>query len=86
MKVKILMFFVSEGPFNEAASKKRQMLPGGSKQMSSLQAGYFDPQFARIFEGEGYVSLNQVRRRFMMAESKKNLSKAFIPSSGEKKP
>ncbi|XP_036022396.1 UPF0602 protein C4orf47 homolog isoform X2 [Onychomys torridus] len=73
-------------PFNEAASKKRQMLPGGSKQMSSLQAGYFDTQFARIFEGEGYVSLNQVRRRFMMAESKKNLGKAFIPSSGEKKP
>ncbi|OBS64718.1 hypothetical protein A6R68_06743 [Neotoma lepida] len=73
-------------PFNEAASKKRQMLPGGSKQMSSLQAGYFDPQFTRIFEGEGYVSMNQVRRQYMMAESKKNLSKAFIPSSGEKKP
>ncbi|KAH0520188.1 UPF0602 protein [Microtus ochrogaster] len=73
-------------PFNEAASKNRQMLPGGSKEMSHLQAGYFEPQFARVFEGEGYVSLNQVRRRHMMAEAKKNLSKAFIPSSGEKKP
>ncbi|KAH0507755.1 UPF0602 protein, partial [Microtus ochrogaster] len=72
--------------FNEAASKNRQMLPGGSKEMSHLQAGYFEPQFARVFEGEGYVSLNQVRRRHMMAEAKKNLSKAFIPSSGEKKP
>lgn len=73
-------------PFNEAATKNRQMLPGGSKQMSNLQAGYFDPQFTRIFEGEGYVNPNQVRRQYMMAEAKKNLSKAFIPSSGEKKP
>ncbi|XP_029412263.1 UPF0602 protein C4orf47 homolog [Nannospalax galili] len=73
-------------PFNEAASKNRQMLPGGSKEMSNLQAGYFDSQFTRIFEGEGYVNLNQVRRRHMMLEAKKNLGKAFIPSSGEKKP
>nr|XP_048311643.1 UPF0602 protein C4orf47 homolog [Myodes glareolus] len=73
-------------PFNEAASKNRQMLPGGSKVMSNLQAGYFEPQFTRVFEGEGYVSLNQIRRRHMMAEAKKNLGKAFVPSSGEKKP
>ncbi|XP_005671772.2 UPF0602 protein C4orf47 homolog isoform X2 [Sus scrofa] len=72
--------------FNEAASKNRQMLPGGSKEMSSLQAGYFDPHFVRIFEGEGYVNLNQVRRRHMMEEAKKNLGKAFLPSSGDKKP
>ncbi|XP_053515947.1 UPF0602 protein C4orf47 homolog isoform X2 [Artibeus jamaicensis] len=73
-------------PFNEAASRKRQMLPGGSKEMSSLQAGYFDPHFVRVFEGEGYVSLNQVRRRNMMEEAKKNLGKAFLPSNGDKKP
>ncbi|XP_015341625.1 UPF0602 protein C4orf47 homolog isoform X1 [Marmota marmota marmota] len=73
-------------PFNEAASKNRQILPGGTKEMSNLQAGYFDPQFARIFEGEGYVNLNQVRRRHMMEEAKKNLAKAFLPSSGDKKP
>ncbi|XP_066091872.1 cilia-and flagella-associated protein 96 [Saccopteryx bilineata] len=72
-------------PFNEAASKNKQMLPGGSKEMSNLQAGYFDPHFVRIFEGEGYVSMNQVRRRRMMEEAKKNLGKAFLPSSGEKK-
>ncbi|XP_069349464.1 cilia-and flagella-associated protein 96 [Eulemur rufifrons] len=71
-------------PFNEAASKNRQMLPGGSKEMSDLQAGYFDPHFVRIFEGEGYVNLNQVRRRHMMEEAKKNLGKAFLPSNGEK--
>ncbi|XP_054422131.1 cilia-and flagella-associated protein 96 isoform X2 [Pteronotus mesoamericanus] len=73
-------------PFNEAASKNKQMLPGGSKEMSSLQAGYFDPYFGRVFEGEGYVSLNQVRRRNMMEEAKKNVGKAFLPSSGDKKP
>ncbi|XP_004579063.2 UPF0602 protein C4orf47 homolog [Ochotona princeps] len=73
-------------PFNEAASKNRQILPGGSKGMSSLQAGYFDSQFGRIFEGEGYVNLNQVRRQHLMEEAKKNISKAFLPSSGDKKP
>ncbi|XP_032324636.1 UPF0602 protein C4orf47 homolog isoform X1 [Camelus ferus] len=73
-------------PFNEAASKNRQLLPGGSKEMSSLQAGYFDPHFVRVFEGEGYVNLNQVRRRHMMEEAKKNLGKAFLPTNGEKKP
>ncbi|XP_062069077.1 cilia-and flagella-associated protein 96 [Lepus europaeus] len=73
-------------PFNEAASKNRQMLPGGSKGMSDLQAGYFDSQFGRIFEGEGYVNLNQVRRQHLMEEAKKNLGKAFLPSSGDKKP
>ncbi|XP_003469234.1 cilia-and flagella-associated protein 96 [Cavia porcellus] len=72
-------------PFNEAASKNRQMLPGGTKVMSHLQAGYFDSQYTRIFEGEGYVNMNQVRRRHMMEEAKKNLGKAFLPSSGEKK-
>lgn len=71
-------------PFNEAASKNKQMLPGGSKEMSHLQAGYFDPHFVRIFEGEGYVNLNQVRRQHMMEEAKKNLGKAFVPSNGDK--
>uniref|UniRef100_A0A2K6K694 Cilia-and flagella-associated protein 96 n=1 Tax=Rhinopithecus bieti TaxID=61621 RepID=A0A2K6K694_RHIBE len=63
-------------PFNEAASKT----------MSALQAGYFDPHFVRIFEGEGYMNLNQVRRQEMMEAARKNLGKAFFPSSGEKKP
>ncbi|XP_012880602.1 PREDICTED: UPF0602 protein C4orf47 homolog [Dipodomys ordii] len=72
--------------FNEAATKNRQMLPGGSKAISALQAGYFDPQFSRIFEGEGYINMNQVRRRAMMEEAKKNITRAFIPSSGGKKP
>ncbi|XP_015274190.1 PREDICTED: UPF0602 protein C4orf47 homolog [Gekko japonicus] len=73
-------------PFNEAASKNRQMLPGGNKQMSALQAGYFDPVYGRIFEGESYSNPVQLRRRYRIAESKKNLSKPFLPSNGEKMP
>ncbi|XP_049628351.1 UPF0602 protein C4orf47 homolog [Suncus etruscus] len=73
-------------PFNETAGKNKQMLPGGSKKMSDLQAGYFEPHFGRIFEGEAYSNVNQLRRRFMMEEAKKNLSKAFLPSSSCKKP
>ncbi|XP_075412932.1 cilia-and flagella-associated protein 96 [Tenrec ecaudatus] len=71
-------------PFNEAASKNKQMLPGGSKEMSDLQQGYFDPHFVRVFEGEGYVNMNQVRRRRMMEEAKKNIGKAFLPTNGTK--
>ncbi|NXX88344.1 CD047 protein, partial [Centropus bengalensis] len=73
-------------PFNEAASKNKQMLPGGSKVMSDLQAGYFEPQFVRIFEGEAYSNPVQLRRRRRLAESKKNLGNAFIPSNGDKLP
>ncbi|XP_060102432.1 cilia-and flagella-associated protein 96 [Heteronotia binoei] len=73
-------------PFNEAASKNRQMLPGGEKEKSALQAGYFDPVYGRIFEGESYSNPVQLRRRYRIAESKKNLSKPFLPSNGEKMP
>ncbi|XP_051475799.1 UPF0602 protein C4orf47 homolog [Apus apus] len=73
-------------PFNEAASKNKQMLPGGSKALSALQAGYFEPQFVRIFEGEAYSNPVQLRRRYRLAESKKNLGKAFLPSNGDKLP
>ncbi|NXP08517.1 CD047 protein, partial [Thinocorus orbignyianus] len=72
--------------FNEAAGKNRQMLPGGSKMMSALQAGYFEPQFVRIFDGEAYSDAVQLRRRYRLAESKKNLGKAFLPSNGDKLP
>lgn len=80
----ILTFF--KGPFNEAASKNRQMLSEGSKTLSALQAGYFDPQFKRIFNGEAYSNPVQLRRRYRLAESKKNLGKAFLPSNGDKLP
>ncbi|NXX18163.1 CD047 protein, partial [Podargus strigoides] len=73
-------------PFNEAASKNKQMLAAGTKTMSALQAGYFEPQFVRIFEGEAYSNPVQRRRRYRLAESKKNLGKALIPTNGYKWP
>ncbi|XP_006015952.1 UPF0602 protein C4orf47 homolog [Alligator sinensis] len=73
-------------PFNEAASKNKQILPGGSKMLSALQAGYFEPQFVRVFEGEAYSNPVQLRRRYRLAESKKNLGKAFLPNNGDKLP
>ncbi|NXC45562.1 CD047 protein, partial [Penelope pileata] len=73
-------------PFNEAASKNKQMLSEGSKTLSALQAGYFDSEFKRIFDGEAYSNPVQLRRRHRLAESKKNLGKAFLPTDGEKLP
>ncbi|XP_015717563.1 UPF0602 protein C4orf47 homolog isoform X1 [Coturnix japonica] len=73
-------------PFNEAAGKNKQMLSEGSKTKSGLQDGYFEPEFKRIFSGEAYLDPVQLRRRYRLAESKKNLGKAFIPSNGDKLP
>ncbi|NXP77401.1 CD047 protein, partial [Ramphastos sulfuratus] len=73
-------------PFNEAASKNRQMLTRGTKTLSALQEGYFEPQFLRIFEGEAYSDPVRLRRRHRLAESKKNVGKPFRPSSGDKLP
>ncbi|NP_001088214.1 UPF0602 protein C4orf47 homolog [Xenopus laevis] len=72
-------------PFNESASKNRQMLPGGSKSMANMLGGYFDGQFKRVFEGESYSDPFKQRRQHRMQQSKKNLGKPFLPSSGEKK-
>ncbi|XP_041485424.1 UPF0602 protein C4orf47 homolog [Lytechinus variegatus] len=71
-------------PFNEAAGKNKQMLPGGSKVRSALQAGYFDEKFSRVFESEAYSDAVKRRRQDRLKEGKKNIGKAFLPSSGEK--
>ncbi|KAG9479852.1 hypothetical protein GDO78_011729 [Eleutherodactylus coqui] len=73
-------------PFNEAASKNRQMFPGGAKSMENTLGGYFDPQFKRTFEGEAYSDPLKQRRQYRMQQAKKNLGKTFLPSNGEKKP
>uniref|UniRef100_A0A4W3J5V0 Cilia-and flagella-associated protein 96 n=1 Tax=Callorhinchus milii TaxID=7868 RepID=A0A4W3J5V0_CALMI len=73
-------------PFNEAAYKGKQMLPGGSKEKSALQVGYFDPVFIRIFEKEGYTDPIKLRRQFKMKQASGNIGKIFLPSNGDKKP
>jgi hypothetical protein len=71
--------------FNESAGKGKQMLPGGSKVISNgTQHGYFTDKFGRVFDGEGYSDPIKLRRRYRMEQSKKNLSKPFMPSHGEK--
>ncbi|XP_052264924.1 UPF0602 protein C4orf47 homolog isoform X1 [Dreissena polymorpha] len=70
--------------FNEAATKGKQMLPGGSKTRSALQTGYFSDKFGRIMEGEAFSDPIKVRRQGRLQEAQKNLGKAFLPSSGEK--
>ncbi|XP_036407860.1 UPF0602 protein C4orf47 homolog [Megalops cyprinoides] len=72
-------------PFNESAQKNKQMLCGGPKEKSGLQAGYFDNQFKRIFEREAFTDPLKLRRQYRMQQAKKNLGKAFLPSNGEKK-
>lgn len=71
--------------FNDAAGKGKQMLPGGSKDRSALQSGYFAEKFGRVFDGEGYSDPIKLRRLHRLQEAKKNLSKPFLPSSGDKK-
>ncbi|KAG9272600.1 hypothetical protein AMEX_G13614 [Astyanax mexicanus] len=71
--------------FNESAHKNKQMLVGGSKKKSGLQTGYFDAQFKRIFEKEALTDLIKIQRQYKLEQTKRNLGKAFLPSSGEKK-
>jgi len=72
--------------FNEAATKNKQMLPGGSKSRSALQAGYFSEKYSRIMENEAYTDPIKIRRQHRLKESAKNIAKPFLPSNGEKKP
>lgn len=79
-------FRTSQNSFNVAAHKGKQMLPGGTKVRSALQAGYFDQKFGRIMEGEAHSDPIKRRRQDRLKAAKLNVGKAFVPSSGEKKP
>jgi hypothetical protein len=70
--------------FNVAAYKGKQMLPGGSKIRSAGQGGYFSEKFTRIMEGEAYTDPVKRRRQHKLKQSKKNIGKSFLPSSGTK--
>ncbi|XP_026990861.1 UPF0602 protein C4orf47 homolog [Tachysurus fulvidraco] len=72
-------------PINEAAYKNKQMMISGSKKKSALQTGYFDTQFKRIFEKEALTDHLKIQRQYQIQQAKKNLTNAFLPSSGEKK-
>lgn len=73
--------------FHESAFKGKQMLPGGSKTRSALQAGYFSGNFQRVLEGEAYTDSIKNKRQARIAQNKTNItSKSWLPSSFTKKP
>jgi len=73
--------------FHESAFKGKQMLPGGSKTRSALQAGYFSGNFQRVMEGEAYTDSIKNKRQARTAQNSKNISaKSWLPSSFTKKP
>lgn len=72
--------------FNAAAGKGKQMLPGGLKDKSAKQDGYFTDKYNRMFEGEAYSDPIKMRRQHRIKEAQKNIGKPFLPSSGDKKP
>ena len=60
------------------------MLPGGSKDRSAKQDGYFAEKFDRVMEGEAYTDPVRMRRQARLKENQRMLSKAFIPNNGYK--
>lgn len=76
----------SRGPFNESAYRGRQMQAGAAKHKCALQSGFFDTSFKRIFEHEAESDPVRLERQHRLQQSKKNLSKAFLPCSGAKNP
>lgn len=76
----------NQGPFNESAYRGRQMQAGMAKQKCALQSGLFETSFKRIFEHEALSDPLRLARQYRIQQSKKNLSKAFLPCNGVKKP
>lgn len=73
------------GNFNDSAYHGRQMQAGIAKQRCALQNGFFDKSFKRIFEHEALNDPLRLARQYRIQQSKKNLSKAFLPCNGVKK-
>ncbi|ELU15220.1 hypothetical protein CAPTEDRAFT_167507 [Capitella teleta] len=71
--------------FNQAAAKGKQMLPGGTKEKSAQQHGYFNEKYQRVLEGEAYTDPIKMRRQDRLKQKTKNVGgKAFLPSSATK--
>ncbi|XP_026212869.1 UPF0602 protein C4orf47 homolog isoform X2 [Anabas testudineus] len=73
-------------PFNETAYHGRQMQAGVATQRYTLQSGFFEKSFKRIFEREALSDPVRLARQHRIQQAKKNLGKAFLPCNGVKKP
>ncbi|CAL8264301.1 unnamed protein product [Lota lota] len=72
-------------PFNEAACRGRQMQTGGPRLSSSLQSGFFETTFKRIFEREALNEPLKVARQHRIQQARRNVGKVFLPTDGTKK-
>jgi len=74
-------------PYNESASRGKQMMTSCTKSKTGLIDGYFQPKFGRIFEKESYSDPVKLRRQERIMQKKRNIDRtAFYPSSETKKP
>jgi hypothetical protein len=73
-------------PFYTPAYKGKQLTVSSTKSKTAYQTGYFGKTFDRVMEGEAYSDPVKVRRQEKLKQAQKNLSKAFFPTSGSKKP
>jgi len=72
-------------PYNESASKGKQMLTTHTKQRTALSDGYFSNQFVRVFEKEAYSDVVKRRRQDRMQSTKKNIvPQPFLPADKTK--
>ena len=60
------------------------MIPGGSKERSAQQHGYFEETFKRIMDGESYSDPIRVRRLQRRKAAQLDIGKPFLPSNGDK--
>ncbi|XP_063691519.1 cilia-and flagella-associated protein 96-like [Bolinopsis microptera] len=74
-------------PYNDSASKGKQMMTTSTKQRTALTDGYFSNQFIRVFEKEAYTDAVKRRRQDRIQSTKKNIvPKPFLPSDKTKFP
>ena len=60
------------------------MIPGGSKERSAQQYGYFEETFKRIMDGESYSDPIRMRRLQRRKAAQLDIGKPFLPSNGDK--
>uniref|UniRef100_A0A8C4ZPA3 Cilia-and flagella-associated protein 96 n=1 Tax=Gadus morhua TaxID=8049 RepID=A0A8C4ZPA3_GADMO len=71
-------------PFNEAAGRGRQMQTGGPRLSSSLQIGFFETTFQRIFESEALNEPLKRARQQRLQQARRRVGALFLPSDGPK--
>ena len=62
------------------------MLSEGEKTRNATQAGYFNKEYIRLFEGDAYSDPVRTRRQARLVAKTKNLGKDWMPPNGIKWP